>query len=510
MTIDELVNSALVGTARLAPTITPTGDALGIALSELQARAPDEQLLATAAIICCYSACGKIAPSSASRVEPAAKDEIPPCSRRAGELLAELLALSNAPTKQKLVMLWVNRAGSANRRVPYGLLPQLLDFGAVNRASRDAIASVIGRRGQWLMTLNPKWRFTSVEEDNPTNVWSTGNREQRTVALRRLRESDPPAARALIESTWKEDGADERASFIEVLAIGLGAADEPLLEASLSDRSKQVRAAAVSVVSKLPGSAFVRRMIERAEPILTFESGAKGGLLKRAKPDVIHVDLPTDGANPSWVRDGITEAPPHGIGKRQWLLSQIVGSIPPSEWTTRWQRTPAEIIAISAGEFSDLLLAAWARAAKQFGDAMWARALLDVFLTENRGSLEVDLIPLLAADDQQQLATRLFKQSRLEPHVLVHALDGIDFELETDAANAVASAIQQFARGRAGEYNYHVSAMIEQLAFRVPTVLYDEWSNTFSGTEWEGNRKALDQFFQTLQRRREIQREFTP
>ena len=94
--------------------------------------------------------------------------------------------------------------------------------------------------------------------------------------------------------------------------------------------------------------------------------------------------------------------------------------------------------------------------------------------------------------------------------MLAQALDGIAVELDAEAANAVASAIKQFARGRAGEYNYHVSALIEQLAFRVPTALYDEWSNSFSETEWEGNRKALDQFFQTLRRRREIQREFTP
>jgi Family of unknown function (DUF5691) len=508
MTLDDLTNCALVGTARLAPPVVPASDAIGQALSEIPTTSAEEKLLATAAIVTGYTACGARAPILTRNVEPAPMDDTPPCSRVAGELLRQFLGLSNTPTKQQLILLWLEGAARTRQRVPDGLLPQLLDYGAGNRSTRDAIASVVGRRGQWLMSLNSKWRYTAIVEEDPASLWSTGNREQRTAALRRLRQSDPSAARALIESTWGEDGADERAGFVEALGIDVQEADEPLLERALSDRSKQVRGAAASVSSKLPTSAFVRRMTERAAPLLRFELGSKGGLLKRATPDKVRIELPADGASPDWIRDGITEAPPHGVGKRQWLLSQIVGAVPPAEWVHRWQRTPSDIIAASVGEFGDLLLAAWAQATRRFGDAAWARALLDAFLQDNRGELDVELIRLLNVQDQRQLATTLFTLPKLDMQVLIRAIDAVPVELDIETANAVASAMQRFARGRAGEYDYQVSALIEKLAFRVPTTLYDDWSRTFSGPEWEGNRKALDQFFYLLQRRRDIQREF--
>ena len=143
-----------------------------------------------------------------------------------------------------------------------------------SRALRSAMAQVIGTRGEWLMHLNPRWQFTATGGEDLPQVWTTGKREQRIAVITRLRESEPSAARDLVQSTWKEDAADDRASFLESLKISLGKDDEPFLESALDDRSKGVRAAAADLLARLPDSAYVRRMIERAEPLLNLH-GAK-------------------------------------------------------------------------------------------------------------------------------------------------------------------------------------------------------------------------------------------
>src|SRR6185503_19756432 len=164
---------------------------------------------------------------------------------------------------------------------------------------------------------NPRWQFASAETVDAKSVWETGNAEQRVSVLKRMRETEPAAARELIESTWKQDGADERTKFVEAMSVGLSQSDEPFLEAALDDRSKQVRGAAAELLAELPASAFVARMIARAEPLLSFQAGTSGGILKRAKPPKLGVTLPAEQFDKSWLRDGIVEKPEKRMGQRQ-------------------------------------------------------------------------------------------------------------------------------------------------------------------------------------------------
>ncbi|MDB5298193.1 MAG: hypothetical protein JWO31_4176, partial [Phycisphaerales bacterium] len=282
LSLDDAVKHALVGTSRGDLPVPPAAGPLGEALAAVAGAAagPEARLLAAAAVLSAYEACGRVpmkdgdgraagdtaaavVAAASARPAPASPDVAPACSPRAADFLSQLLAMTDTPAKRQLLGEWFDAAAAARRRVPHAALPDVLEYAAGHRAARPQASAVAGERGHWLMAQNPRWQFGVAAEADPKEVWATGKPDQRLAALRRVRAADPPAALALVESTWKEDGADERAAFVAALADGLGPADEPFLEAALDDRSKQVRAAAVELLAKLPGSAFVARMVAR-------------------------------------------------------------------------------------------------------------------------------------------------------------------------------------------------------------------------------------------------------
>jgi hypothetical protein len=102
----------------------------------------------------------------------------------------------------------------------------LLDYASAHQAFRVSIVDISGSRAQWLMRLNPHWQFAVSSQEDPKSIWSTGKRDQRIAAINRLRQSNPAVARDLIASTWKEDAAEDRATFVSSLLTNLGADDE--------------------------------------------------------------------------------------------------------------------------------------------------------------------------------------------------------------------------------------------------------------------------------------------
>src|SRR5512139_368419 len=102
-------------------------------------------------------------------------------------------------------------------------------------------------------------------------VWETGTRGGRVAYLVRLRRADPAAARFALRQTWAKEPAPERTAFLATFEQGLSLEDEPFLESALDDRAKDVRALAADLLARLPGSAYARRMAERARACLRAE-----------------------------------------------------------------------------------------------------------------------------------------------------------------------------------------------------------------------------------------------
>lgn len=348
---DDLVASALVGTARRPPAIP---DEIGPGVDELLRRIdrsdPEGAVLRSGAALGLYRQAGVRLPAD-ERPAPAPS---PPETRgyvspAAGDRLDAILGGGY----RSVLGEWLGRVAGAGLLVPPGRLPALLHAASVDHRVRPSTVEVAGERGRWLAGLNPAWAWAAGDEDVAA-TWATGSRDARRLLLARLRATEPAPARELLASTWATETPEDRAAFLALLAGGLSMDDEPFLEAALDDRRKEVRHAAAALLVRLPQSRLAARMAARSRPLV------QGGRL----PDQVDAGM---------VRDGVVAKPPAGVGQRAWWFHQLVAATPLASWPPAAQ---------SVEKAAPPLRQAWAAAAALQGDAEWAGALLDAGVEE--------------------------------------------------------------------------------------------------------------------------------
>ncbi|MEU9171829.1 DUF5691 domain-containing protein [Streptomyces sp. NPDC048420] len=377
---EELVTSALLGTARRTPPGVTPGPEAPVAL------------LDAAAVATVRRRAGLRPARAAQRPQPAAEDPRPPLPAAAARRLSLLLAdrsgvggggrRGTAPDLMELLPQWLSTANARGYAPPPQLLPALLDAARGRTDLRQAALALAGPRATWLARLNPDWRFalratpgggTALPPAEDTagtqRLWEEGLFAERVALLAAIRARDAGAARELLATTWATERAEDRLMFLDSLRTGLGADDEPFLEQALSDRSRNVRATAAELLSALPDSALAARMAVRA--------GACVAVDHTQNATAIVVEAPHE-CDPGMERDGVVPKPPSGRGERSWWLGQLVEAAPLGVWPGRLGgRTPEEIVALPvADDWRNELHAAWCRAAVRQRDAVWARALL--------------------------------------------------------------------------------------------------------------------------------------
>lgn len=376
----ELVTSALLGTERRAPALaSKNAGALADVLGQLDASDPAHFLLQAAAVCSLYQGAGrKPSPVPGQAAVPCEADGLPRCGAEASARATPMLRAVRSIQSEQFLPEWLAQAAAAGKRVSEELLPILLEWGENNPSLMDLVLPVLGERGRWLARQAPwaeKTRAAVFVEAIPleqaADTWQTETRVVRENLLGRVRRANPDQGRALVESTWKEDSAEERAAFLAALKPGLGTADEPFLETALDDRAKTVRAAAAEVLAGLGKSRLVQRQAARAQACLQWKPGS---LLRKAKIEVV---LP-ETCEKDMLRDGIE--PKRAVKDRgqkaDWLV-QILSAVPPGLWSWQWGKTPAELLEIAeAGDWQEVLLEGWSAAALRHADPEWAEALL--------------------------------------------------------------------------------------------------------------------------------------
>ncbi|MFH9493779.1 DUF5691 domain-containing protein [Streptomyces halstedii] len=403
---EELVTSALLGTDRRplrtgrtgagssAPRPpTPGLSAPGLSAPGSSAPRPTDgpaALLEAAALHTVRRRAALLPSVGATPPVPAPPDLRPPLPGAARRRLAHLLADRSAPSGggrrgaapdlTELIPQWLALAGERGFRAPAELLPALLDAARARTDLRPYVLSFAGPRGLWLAALNPEWRFalrasngarlTAADDpDAVRRLWEEGLFAERVALLGAIRAQDPSAGRTLLAGTWSAERAEDRLMFLDALREGLGDADEPFLEAALSDRSRNVRSVAAELLSTLPASALARRMASRALTCVNADRTGEGL--------TVAVEAPHE-CDAGMQRDGVTPVPPSGRGERSWWLGQLVEAAPLTVWRERFGgRTAQEIVALPVADgWEAELHAAWCRAAVRQRDPAWARALL--------------------------------------------------------------------------------------------------------------------------------------
>ena len=285
----------------------------------------EEKLLLRCAMAAAYASAAYLPPMEAvPEPDKSLPDARAACSENAAQLLKTALTMQ-CP---EIALEWLTLAGPRNTRPPDRLLPALLVMGTQKKFGRQVIRAAAGPLGVWLAGKNRMWAWALVDESESgapdakymdVSAWEEGRLDERCDFLRRLRRDDPARALDLLQTGLDAEKAANRSMLIRVLEHDLSEGDEAFLEARLTDKSLEVKRAVGELLSRLPSSAFSRRMSERLAAAVSL----KGKKLIISPPESIDEGMKADGLS--------GKAAP-GMGDKAALLMRITAWTPLSWW----------------------------------------------------------------------------------------------------------------------------------------------------------------------------------
>jgi hypothetical protein len=381
---DDILATAVVGTEQRELKLAAREGELGSLLTQIDNTDREASLLTAASVVALYRSAGVAPPADTQSLsEACVQDETNRSSVASGQHLALMLD----GEFREVLPEWLAAMSRARKRVPEEYLPALLDQGEVETSLRRMIVDVIGKRGEWLAAQNPNWHYATRRDEK--ELWETGNREERLLLLEYLRKADPTKARELLATTWAQEPAKDRDSFLEKLAVGVSSADDPFLNEALHDRSVEVRRAARPLLAALPNSDFSQRLQALAKQVASF----KKPLIGKARIEVV---LPEDPI--AWLKTNDVEidGPPRNatqsVGPKAWALKELISLIPVAYWSRLWQKTPMDIIrAGEESEWRESFILGFVAAARRDRDADWLEALVRFTSTDPQQPPLLDL-----------------------------------------------------------------------------------------------------------------------
>lgn len=481
----SLATTALLGTDRRPPEWPALDGPLGTLLVRIPRDSVEKALLQTVGVLGTCRLAGMLPPQKDSAPSVAEEESTPQDGRT--DLLAAILA--DGPERlQAEVFLKIAAAG---RHLPHRLLPKALECGRRSVALRPSLLRVLGRRGAWLAAQNDAWSFAVGGGDSADilsdDVWQHGSLDQRRLHLIALRQQDAAKARELVRESMSSEGAKERAAFIECLGTALSSEDEGLLEATLTDKSKEARQLAARLLSTLPQSRYAQRLAGYVAPLLKSEK-------KLLRGTVITLEAPAAYAA-AWKADLIEESKPKGLsmGERAWWLYQIVQRVPLAWWEAQTGMNPAECLAwAQKSDWKDALLQGWAEAQAAQRRVEWAEAFLGISLPPNGALTVFDLLETLPPALRETHFLKLVIDNDSKMIALSTLFDRFTKALPPDApmlSPAVATKVVKIVKQRihSGEarYDWQLRNSLVELACLLPASSFDDLANGWELTQEE-------------------------
>lgn len=366
-----LLPVVMVGTERHPAPLPPWPGAAGLVAAAAASTAADAPaaLLRTASVLTVCTLAGTHgAPWSAPLPAPAPDDRAPSLTDPGAVALMRWAFVEGTPRLHHEVLMWLATTG---RRLPALLLPLALDLGRRTAALRAPLSLVLGERGLWLAGQRDEWAFAAGVAEAGTAVWTHGSLEQRQQFLADERRADTAAARDRLMAALDDLPARDRAALAGILADGLSGADEPLLERLRSDRSREVRHAALALLLRLPAAVHPQRAVARLAALLTRDSAGSPASWTITAPDA---------AGDDWSADQIEVTRPKAepLGERAWWLYQLVRQAPLAWWTSHLAMTPPALIDWAASsDWHEALLRGWRDVLFAAPDPDWGDAVLE-------------------------------------------------------------------------------------------------------------------------------------
>ncbi|WP_065220125.1 MULTISPECIES: DUF5691 domain-containing protein [Butyricimonas] len=487
---DNVINTALLGTANRELSAGDLPEDLGDTLSKIKETAADGEDLfykIAAAFFAYYrSGLEPLNLKDPIPVTAAEPETMPYPGKKAAALLGMLLGEKYA----HMLLLWYKTAAERGYLIPAEYLPDVLERAFLpgsQTAKREKrlLASLIGNRGRWLL---PLMNYPPMQEEGNED-WETATHADRKRILSRVRESDPPRGIELLRAEWKNEPAQHRAELLECLKTGLSKSDEEFLESvRVGDRSSTVRDTALGLLRRIPDSAIVGLYARTLKRHLHYRR-----LFGWSVDPVAYSD--------EFKKAGINEVSSNkGESDSDYILRQMAERVPLSFWSEILEcdlETAAQC-ARKSPPFSKYIHLE--NAIFNFNDRQWAYYWLKGERVLQHPEL-LPLVPLLSVGQREELNL----EGKAQPNFYVMQwLDENDEEWGEKFSRGVLKMIYSMA------YCYYDRPTCEQLALRLPVSLLGYIgelgaAKENSGSHWEFTVRMQ----QLIQIKKDIQEGFT-
>lgn len=388
-TWNDLVNAAMIGTAKK----TVPADAFFPEVNDLLQHdnsADNETLfLRGLALSSVYRRSGVVPDNYGT----AAYFSCPPdntaeSSDRASVLLQTLLN-DKAHT---LVHFWLDQCAAKKLRVPFRVLPGLLDMASDFPGLRKAMLAAGGTTAGWLAGFHSAWEFARTGTNY--NTWHHGKPAERLTFITALRETtNPDEARELIKATWDQENENTKKALLKVMYHNLGEKDLPWLESLLKTEKIALRKIVYEYLRRFATSSIVQQYIQIARPVFVITKGSsllnKKVVIDIYPPKITDSEIFESGI-PKQSKDADTS-------NEQAMFEELIKNIPPSMWAREaGLQQEALLEALGSHRKHKRLIDCMLHAAVQFGDMEWLTAF-----ARYRGDQYVNQLALLLPDAER-------------------------------------------------------------------------------------------------------------
>ncbi|THU37095.1 hypothetical protein FAM09_19275 [Niastella caeni] len=462
-TWEQIINTAMLGTGKRTLGVNEMPPALADAVVQIQHNTTDkeEQFLQMAALAFNFRQCG-ILPlqKEGVTIDKAAVEEKRYCSALAKQTLKDILDSES----NSLLQFWLQQCKSKEQVVTPELVPLLLSVATQQKKLQNLIVACCGKRGDWLSRFNPEWDFSTATTDE--EIWQTGTPEQRKMVLEQLRQADPATARSWVQQTWAQEDANTKVEFLVILGINIGSPDIEFLETLSKEKSRKVKDFALWLLKQIPGSPIVQQYWQvLQEAVTNSHKGIKVHLPASLDDNIFKTGIEKLSNNKEYTDE-------------EFIVSQLMQSVPPASWEAHFQNTPDVIIRyLQKDKVGKKLLPALVQAVVTFKDQRWATAFM-----QNSSVFYIDIIPLLPVNEQEFYSIKFIGQ--FAENIIEHAIKRED-TWGVDLARAIfihtAQNVYQYNRSFYSRYIHCIPvAIVTELEKCAPTEEYQSrtWSNT--------------------------------
>ncbi len=262
---------------------------------------------------------------------------------------------------------YLNILASQKKCLPPEILPNLLERSVTNPDLWGQLKNNIGQRGLWLIQQNPNWK--QLTKLKILNEWDEALNDERLIILEHLLENDPEIAIEKLEDSWSSESVNQKIKFLKILEKNPDTSIEPFLEELLDDRRKEIRRAAVQILSKIPSSSLSKRTFERLKKRIQIHKKGKKITLEISLPDKLENDMIRDGIDPriQWFKGGVKAS----------RMGQMIALVSPELWLQEFEKEAEDVLVLfETSEWSELIIQAIIEATILHQNKDWARALL--------------------------------------------------------------------------------------------------------------------------------------